>query len=136
MKKRIYRTRKGKEVDMESLRIKHEHTVAAGNMNVTANGDKLSRGGNVEKTSQERVKPYYRNNPKATEKVSLKNPADQTIKVDNEKKSLKNDVSEKTKKATSTKEATKKQKSGKPKEIELEDGSIVIQEANNSSDEE
>ncbi len=54
-RKKVYRTQKGKMIDMEAMRIANERTVAAGNMNVNAKGDEI-KGGKVVKPVRERVR--------------------------------------------------------------------------------
>lgn len=48
--RRIYRTALGKTVDMDSLRIANEKSIAVGNMKVNARGDELGPGGVILKT--------------------------------------------------------------------------------------
>ena len=57
-RKKIYKTNKGKMIDMEAMRTANEQTIASGNMGVNAKGDQV-KGGNVVKTAKERVTPYY-----------------------------------------------------------------------------
>lgn len=54
-----YRTARGQLVDMESLAIANEKTIASGNMGVNAKGDKV-KGGKVVQTAAERVAPYHK----------------------------------------------------------------------------
>ena len=72
MAKRIYRSAKGKPVDMEAMRVANEKTVAAGNMKVNAKGDVL-KGGKVVQTAKERVTPSY-TTVTQTADASLKKP--------------------------------------------------------------
>lgn len=72
VRKKIYRTNKGKSIDMEAMRIANERTVAAGNMNVNARGDEI-KGGKIVKSAKERVEPYYKAK-KQTARTSLKPP--------------------------------------------------------------
>ena len=53
---RIHKTMRGKQVNMETLRIKHEKSIALGNMNVNAGGDQLGPGGVVIKDRNERIR--------------------------------------------------------------------------------
>lgn len=43
----VYRSARGKEVDMGKLALQNELTPAVGNMSVNARGDKLGAGGQV-----------------------------------------------------------------------------------------
>ena len=44
---RIYKTTQGKTIDMDSIRLVNEKTIAIGNMRVNAAGDQLGSGGAV-----------------------------------------------------------------------------------------
>lgn len=44
---KIYKTARGKEIDMNKLINQNEMTVAVGNMNVNARGDRLGPGGTI-----------------------------------------------------------------------------------------
>ena len=51
-------TAMGKAFDMDQLRLKNEDTIAVGNMNVNARGDKLGAGGKLIKTRNELIRSY------------------------------------------------------------------------------
>ena len=69
----VRRTNRGVKIDLEDMAAKFSDLPAVGNMNVNARGDVLGRNGEIIKRSEERVREYYRANPKVnTEKVSLK----------------------------------------------------------------
>jgi len=70
-KKKVYRTNKGKTIDMEAMRVANERTIASGNMKVNAKGDEV-KGGKVVKTAKERVKPYYKNKQTQIARTSVK----------------------------------------------------------------
>jgi hypothetical protein len=54
-------TANGNTVDMETLRLKNEKTVAVGNMRVNARGDELSpTTGDVIKTREQKMRDYYK----------------------------------------------------------------------------
>jgi len=61
----IYRSMRGKPVDMGKLIGQNETTPAVGNMKVNARGDLLGPGGKVIKKREDMVSEYYNNNPKA-----------------------------------------------------------------------
>lgn len=65
---KIYRSMKGKPVDIEALRSRNELSIAVGNVNVNARGDELGPGGKIAKKREEVVAPYYENNPNAIPK--------------------------------------------------------------------
>lgn len=72
MAKRIYKSAKGKVVDMEAMRVANEKTIAAGNMKVNAKGD-VVKGGKVVQTAKERVTPSYETVTQ-TSNASLRKP--------------------------------------------------------------
>ena len=59
---KVYRTMRGKELDMEKLAIRNETTPAVGNMKVNARGDQIGPGGKIIKTREEILKDYYAKN--------------------------------------------------------------------------
>lgn len=62
MAKQIYRSAQGKPVDLDALRVRHEETVAVGNMKTNARGDELGPGGVVVRTREQVMKEYYNTN--------------------------------------------------------------------------
>jgi hypothetical protein len=60
MPKRVHRTARGQTIDMESLRLSNEETIAVGNMKVNARGDELGFGGKVVKTRKEVADETYK----------------------------------------------------------------------------
>ena len=59
MTKDIYKSAKGKPVDMGALRLKNEQTVAVGNMKVNARGDMVDDMNRVISTKAEQVNKQY-----------------------------------------------------------------------------
>jgi hypothetical protein len=55
MAKQIYRSARGKEIDMLQLVKQNEMTIAVGNAKVNARGDKLGPGGAIIKTREQIV---------------------------------------------------------------------------------
>jgi hypothetical protein len=55
----LYRSANGKIVDMVKLAQQHELTVAAGNANVNARGDKLGPGGIIIEKREEAAAQYH-----------------------------------------------------------------------------
>lgn len=53
---KTYRTMRGKQFNMDILRIKGEREIALGNMNVNAGGDQLGPGGVVIKDRNQRIR--------------------------------------------------------------------------------
>lgn len=62
MTKAVYRSARGKMVDMDQLRLRNEEAIAVGNMKVNARGDELGPGGEVVRTRNEIMKEYYQLN--------------------------------------------------------------------------
>ena len=60
MPKRVHRTARGQTIDMESLRLSNEETIAVGNMKVNARGDELGFGGKIVKTRKEVADETYK----------------------------------------------------------------------------
>lgn len=61
---KVYRSMRGKEVDMEKLTLKNELQPAVGNMKVNARGDEIGPGGKIIRTREEVLKDYYEKNPR------------------------------------------------------------------------
>lgn len=64
---KVYRSMRGKEVDMEKLNLKNELLPAVGNMKVNARGDELGKGGKIVKTREQILADYYKKNPRAVQ---------------------------------------------------------------------
>jgi len=60
-KQPVHRTAKGKKIDMDMLRARHELTPAVGNARVNARGDELGPGGEIVRKREDIVKEYYDN---------------------------------------------------------------------------
>jgi hypothetical protein len=56
--RQVYRTARGKEVDLNKLINKNEMTLAVGNMSVNARGDKIGPGGQIIQKREE-LQPNY-----------------------------------------------------------------------------
>jgi len=56
MTKKVYRTARGKTVDLGALQIQNEETRAVGNMKVNARGDRIDADGNVVESVSDRAK--------------------------------------------------------------------------------
>lgn len=69
----IRRTNRGTPIDMDALLAANQSVVAVGNMRVNAAGDVLGERGEVILKNEDRVRAYYRDNPKSsTARASLK----------------------------------------------------------------
>lgn len=60
--KRVYKSALGRAIDIDSLRLANEETIAVGNMRVNARGDELGPGGEVVRTRNEVMSDYYKLN--------------------------------------------------------------------------
>jgi hypothetical protein len=67
--KRTYRTAQGKNIDLDSLILSNEKTIAMGNMNVNARGDELGPGGKVSAKRNQTMDDYYRLNTSSTSRA-------------------------------------------------------------------
>lgn len=113
-----YKTSKGRLIDMDTLRLHSESATAVGNMGVNGRGDKLGRGGEITQPANQQARAYYKDNPRAVKRVSIK----QDI-VSNESQETKGlDIEEN----MPEKKESKKKTISKTREVELEDGSIQI----------
>jgi hypothetical protein len=65
MAKKIYRSMKGKEIDMESLMSRHATMPAVSNVKINARGDELGPNGEIIRKREEIVSDYYQSNPKS-----------------------------------------------------------------------
>ena len=60
---KVYKTMKGKTIDLELLRQKNEMTPAVGNARVNARGDELGPGGKIIRKKEDVLRDYYADNP-------------------------------------------------------------------------
>jgi hypothetical protein len=65
MTRKVYRTMKGKEVDMDQLLEKNQLMPAVGNVRMNARGDELGPGGKIVKKREDTINAYYESNPNA-----------------------------------------------------------------------
>ena len=63
---RRYRTAQGKAVDLDSLILVNERTIAVGNMGINARGDELGPGGVVVNKRNQVMDDYYKLNTNST----------------------------------------------------------------------
>lgn len=71
----IYRTARGRPVDIVSIAKKNENRIALGNAHMNGRGDILGKGGKVIETREEQLKKFYEGNRiknKVQETVNLK----------------------------------------------------------------
>ena len=68
----IKRTNRGVSIDFDALMSKASESTAVGNMRVNAQGDVLGKGGEVVQKNEDRVRAYYKTNPRSSTATSLK----------------------------------------------------------------
>lgn len=59
MAKKVYKTQRGKQLDMGAFVAKNDRVVAVGNMNVNARGDEVDGEGNIIRSRAEIMKDYH-----------------------------------------------------------------------------
>jgi hypothetical protein len=68
----IKRSNRGVQIDFDTLIAKAGDSTAVGNMRVNAQGDVLGKGGEIVQKNEDRVRAYYKNNPRSSTSASLK----------------------------------------------------------------
>ena len=69
----VRRSNRGMQVDFDALIASQQASPAVGNMRVNAQGDVLGKGGEIVQKNEERVRSYYKSNPRSsTSSASLK----------------------------------------------------------------
>lgn len=72
----IRKSNRGVPIDFDALMANQNVSPAVGNMQVNGQGDLLGRGGAVVQKNEERVRAYYKNNPRSsTAQASIKGDA-------------------------------------------------------------
>jgi hypothetical protein len=71
----VKRSNRGIPIDFDALMAKAGESTAVGNMRVNAHGDVLGPGGQVVQSNEDRVRAYYKNNPRSSTSASLKGNA-------------------------------------------------------------
>ena len=61
--RKVYRTARGKQVDLDLLISRNELTPAVGNHRVNARGDELGQGGKIVRKREDVLKDYYQAQP-------------------------------------------------------------------------
>jgi hypothetical protein len=68
----LRRSNRGVSVDLDALMAQHNTSTAVGNMRVNAAGDVLGPNGEIVQKNEERVRAYYKNNPRSSTSASIK----------------------------------------------------------------
>lgn len=96
----MVKSARGKEVNIDALRIANQYSVAAGNANVNARGDLLGKNGKVVKTREELAQEYNTKNTNAVKNVAISKDVPAVMKAEEEKTAQANaDLAKKSKKA-------------------------------------
>jgi len=122
-----YKTFRGKWIDMEDLRQRHAKTVAAGNMDVNAKGDKLGPGGEIIESAQKRTRRHYTTQQTATKtNVSIKGDQEsgEDVFTDDKKETAPAPADKKPARKKAPRKAKKK-----VVEKETESGDIIVEDA-------
>lgn len=124
--RKIYKSSKGRIIDMDALRKASEKSPAVGNMNVNGRGDRLGPGGVIYENVNSRSRKLHHENPRAVREVSLKPRDQETDNIENIKKNMPDVV----------KKQTKRNKNTIDKNLEREDkdGNIIIDEPDNTEE--
>ena len=109
---KVYKTMKGKTIDLELLRQKNEMTPAVGNARVNARGDELGPGGKIIRKKEDVLRDYYADNPATVPDESVgKIVADEPAAVE--------ELTSKPKTTRAQKKAASKEVVNEPTEAEL-----------------
>jgi hypothetical protein len=115
---KVYRTAKGKSIDMDMLRKKNELTPAVGNARVNARGDELGPGGQIIRKHEDVVADYYKDN---TQPLVDEEPVAQTASAVAEEEPAKMSKTVSSRKTTRAQEATASEEEW----VEDEDGNFT-----------
>jgi hypothetical protein len=126
--RKIYRTARGKQVDLDLLISRNELTPAVGNAKVNARGDMLGPGGKIIRKREDVLKDYYKSTTGMRNEVVVKETALSKSEVEEfeefDAEPVVEDPAPKPKATTTTKTKTET-KSEEPEWIEDEDGNFI-----------
>lgn len=92
---------RGREINIEALRIANQHKPAAGNANVNARGDLLGKNGKIVKTREQLSQEYNTKNTNAVKNVPLSKDIPAAMKSSEAKTAQTNaEIAKKNKKPT------------------------------------
>lgn len=77
--RKIYKTMRGKVVDMDMLQQRNELTPAVGNARVNARGDELGPGGKIIRKKEDVMKEYYESGNRVPDEPMTRS-TDKTVK--------------------------------------------------------
>jgi hypothetical protein len=78
--RKIYKTMRGKVVDMDLLQQRNELTPAVGNARVNARGDELGAGGKIIRKKEDLMKEYYENSNRVPDEPMTRTVTKPTVK--------------------------------------------------------
>lgn len=76
---------KGKEVNIEGLRIKNQYATAIGNARLNARGDLLGKNGKIVKTREQLAQEYNTKNTNAAKNVPISQNVAKAMKAEDDK---------------------------------------------------
>lgn len=80
--RKVYRTMKGKIIDLDLLIKRNELTPAVGNAKVNARGDELGAGGKIIRKREEVVREYYKGNQPVVNEETVARKKSDTVTTD------------------------------------------------------
>lgn len=108
-----YRSYRGRYVDLDAIRLRHEQEIAMGNMGVNARGDKIGPGGRIIEKASVKARQHYTGTSISKTSISIKNDQQDTGLFADDKKA--------------------KPKAKKMIEVENEQGDIILQEVDDET---
>ena len=100
----MVKSARGKDIDIQAMRIKHAKQRAVGNANVNARGDLIDKQGKVIKTREQLAQEYNRKNTNAVKNVPVSQDVSKAMQADAAKIAAGNAEHAKSKKKTKTEE--------------------------------
>ena len=78
----MVKSARGKEVDIQALRIKNQSMRAVGNANVNARGDLIDKKGKIIKTREQLAQEYNKKNTNAVKNVPVSQDVSKAMNAD------------------------------------------------------
>jgi len=78
-----HRTMRGTVIDIDALRMQHQHEPALGNARMNARGDIIGEGGKIVRTREQIVEEYYHTNDRMVKHVNVKQDRQQMFSIPN-----------------------------------------------------
>lgn len=124
--RKVYRTARGKQVDLDLLISRNELTPAVGNVRVNARGDELGAGGKIIRKREDVLKDYYNAQPGMRSEVVVSENLTKAEQEEFEEMDAEPVVEKPAPKPKAATTKTKTEtKSEEPEWIEDEDGNFI-----------